>query len=100
MTRAALIPVLLAALVLAGCGSTGTPSTPSAPGARVGPMSIGITDGHLDGAITDTSGGREQELSKARRIDPRVLRPAPNLNEGVAGADDCANADLAPDAGK
>jgi uncharacterized protein YkwD len=98
MTRAALIPVLLAAIALAGCGSTGTPSTPSAPGARVGPMSIGITDGHLGGAITDTSGGREQELSKARRIDPRILRPAPNLNEGVAGADDCANADLAPDA--
>jgi uncharacterized protein YkwD len=99
MTRAALIPVLLAALALAGCGSTGTPSTPSAPGARVGPMSMGITDGHLGGAITDTSGGREEELSKARRIDPRVLRPAPNLNEGIAGADDCANADLAPDAG-
>ncbi len=98
MTRAALIPVLLAALGLAGCGSTGAPSTPSAPGARVGPMSIGITDGHLGGAVTDTSGGREEELSKARRIDPRVLRPAPNLNEGIAGADDCANADLAPDA--
>jgi uncharacterized protein YkwD len=98
MTRAALIPVLLAALGLAGCGSTGTPSTPSAPGARVGPMSVGVTDGHLGGAITDTSGGGEQELSKARRIDPRVLRPAPNLNEGVAGAADCANADLAPDA--
>ena len=99
MTRAALIPLLLAALGLAGCGSTGTPSTPSAPGARVGPMSIGITDGHLGGAITDTSGGREEELSKARRIDPRVLRPAPNLDEGIAGADDCANADLAPDGG-
>jgi uncharacterized protein YkwD len=53
--------------------------------------------GRLGGAITDTSGGREQELSKARKIDPRVLRQAPNLNEGVAGATDCANADLQPD---
>ena len=99
MKRAALVPALLAAASLAGCGSAGAPTThPTAPGARVGPMSIGITDGHLGGAITDTSDGREQQLSKARRIDPRVLRTAPNLNEGVAGASDCADADLAPDA--
>jgi uncharacterized protein YkwD len=98
MKRSALVPALLAAASLAGCGSNGAPSTPqTAPGGRVGPMSIGITDGHLGGAITDTSGGREQELSKARRIDPRVLRQAPNLNEGVAGATDCADADLQPD---
>jgi uncharacterized protein YkwD len=99
MKRSALVPALLAAASIAGCGSAGTPSTPhTAPGGRVGPMSIGVTDGHLGGAITDTSGGREQELSKARRIDPRVLEQAPNLNEGVAGATDCANADLQPDA--
>jgi uncharacterized protein YkwD len=98
MKRAALVPALLAAASLAGCGSTGAPSTPqTAPGGRVGPMSIGVTGGRLGGAITDTSGGREQELSKAREIDPRVLRQAPNLNEGVAGATDCANADLQPD---
>ena len=98
MKRSALVPALLAAASLAGCGTNGAPSTPqTAPGGRVGPMSIGITDGRLGGAITDTSGGDEQELSKARRIDPRVLRIAPNLNEGVAGAADCANADLAPD---
>jgi uncharacterized protein YkwD len=100
MKRSALVPVVLAAASLAGCGSAGTASTPhTASGGRVGPMSIGITDGHLGGAVTDTSGGREQELSKGRRIDPRVLRPAPNLDEGVAGASDCANADLQPDAG-
>src|SRR4051794_38803846 len=99
MKRAALVPVLLTAASLAACGAAGTPSTPhTAPGGRVGAMSIGVTDGHLGGAITDTSGGREQELSKARRIDPRVLRPSPNLNEGVAGATDCADADLQPDA--
>jgi uncharacterized protein YkwD len=98
MKRFALVPVLLAATSLAGCGSAGSASLASAPASRVGPMSIGVTDGHLGGAITETSGGREQELSKARRIDPRVLRPAPNLNEGVAGASDCANADLQPDA--
>jgi len=98
MKRAALVPALLAAASLAGCGSSGAPSTPhAAPGGRVGPMSIGVTGGRLGGAITDTSGGREQELSKARKIDPRVLRQAPNLNEGVAGATDCANADLQPD---
>jgi uncharacterized protein YkwD len=99
MKRSALVPALLAAASLAGCGSNGAPSAPqTAPGGRVGPMSIGVTDGHLGGAITDTRGGREQELSKAHRIDPRVLRIAPNLNEGVAGATDCANADLQPDA--
>lgn len=99
MKRSALLPALLAAASLAGCGSNGAPSTPqTAPGGRVGPMSIGVTGGQLGGAITDTSGGREQELSKARTIDPRVLRQAPNLNEGVAGATACANADLQPDA--
>jgi uncharacterized protein YkwD len=99
MKRFALVPVVLTAASLAGCGSAGSPSTPqTASGGRVGPMSIGVTDGHLGGAITDTSGGREQELSKAGRIDPRVLRAAPNLNEGVAGATDCADADLQPDA--
>jgi uncharacterized protein YkwD len=98
MKRFALVPVLLAATSLAGCGSAGSPSAPSAPATRVGPMSIGVTDGRLGGAITDTSGDRERELSGGRRIDPRVLRPLPNLNEGVAGAADCANADLAPDA--
>jgi hypothetical protein len=98
MKRSALVPALLAAASLAGCGSNGAPSTAqTGPGARVGPMSIGVTGGQLGGAITDTSGGREQELSKARDIDPRVLRQAPNLNEGVAGATACANADLQPD---
>src|SRR3954452_23001028 len=98
MKRSALVPALLAAASLAGCGSNGAPSTPqTAPGGHVGPMSIGVTGGQLGGAITDTSGGREQELSKARNIDPRVLRQAPNLNEGVAGATACANADLQPD---
>ena len=50
-------------------------------------MSIGVTGGQLGGAITDTSGGREQELSKARTIDPRVLRQAPNLNRASARRD-------------
>src|ERR1700709_1000929 len=97
MRRAALAPPLRGARSLAGCGSPGAPSTPSAPSTRVGPMSIGVTDGHLGGAVTDSSGGRERELSKARRLDPRVLVPAPNRNEGIAGADDCANVDMAPD---
>ena len=59
MKRSALLPALLAAASLAGCGSNGAPSTPqTAPGGRVGPMSIGVTGGQLGGAITDTSGGR------------------------------------------
>jgi uncharacterized protein YkwD len=99
MRRSALVPVLLAALGLAGCGTTGNPpglkaaGAPSSPGA----MSIGITEGRLGGAITDTDSERERELSKARPIDPRVLRPVPNVREGVGAADQCANADLLPD---
>src|SRR4051794_41359108 len=97
MKRSALLPALLAAASLAGCGSNGAPSMPqTAPGARVGPMSIGVTGGQLGGAITDTSGGREQELSQARTIDPRVLRQGPDLHEGGAGAAALANADLQP----
>jgi uncharacterized protein YkwD len=99
MRRAALVPWFLAAAGLAGCGSASAPQAPSAPVARVAPMSIGVTDGRLGGALTDASGSGERELSKARRIDPRVLRPAPNLNEGMAAAEQCANADLQPDGG-
>jgi uncharacterized protein YkwD len=99
MKRAALAPVLLAAAALAGCGSTGTGGASAPPPtAHVGAMSVGITDGHLGGAVTDSSADRERELAKARRIDPRVLEPAPNLNEGVAGEEQCPNADMAPDA--
>jgi uncharacterized protein YkwD len=98
MKRIAFASVVLAAAGLAGCGSATTPTPPVAPGAHVAPMSIGVTDGHLGGAITDSSTDRERELAKARRIDPRVLDAAPDLNEGMAGTDDCPNADMQPDA--
>ena len=62
-------------------------------------MSVGITDGRLGGAVTDSSADRERELSKGRRIDPSVLRPAPNAHEGIGAADQCANADIQPDPG-
>jgi uncharacterized protein YkwD len=100
MRRAALLPVLLLAAGLAGCGTTGSGSAPQpAPGVRVGPVSAGVTAGHLGGAVTDSSAARQRELARARRIDPRVLRPLPNVDEGVAGQEQCANADLAPEAG-
>ncbi|HYH89240.1 MAG TPA: CAP domain-containing protein [Solirubrobacteraceae bacterium] len=99
MRRFAILHVLLAAGVLAGCGSTSDPAGPSAaapltPGA---PLSVGVTDGRLGGALTDTSDGRQRELSEGGRVDPRVLRPAPNVREGIAAGDSCGNADLAPD---
>ena len=99
MRRCSLVPVLLAALGLAGCGTTGNSPGPNAAGApsTPGAMSIGITEGRLGGAITDTDSERERELSKARPIDPRVLRLAPNVREGVGAADQCANADMLPD---
>ena len=99
MRRSAFVPVLLAALGLAGCGTTGNSPGPNAAGApsTPGAMSIGVTDGRLGGAITDSDSERERELSKARPIDPRVLRPAPNVREGVGAADQCANADMLPD---
>ena len=98
MRRFAILHALLAAGVLAGCGSTSDPAGPSAaapltPGA---PLSIGVTDGRLGGALTDTSDGRQRELSEGGRVDPRVLRPAPNVREGIAAGDSCGNADLAP----
>ena len=103
MKRAALVPVILAAAAsFAGCGAT--PHAPGAtasgaPAAPAGPMSAGITDGRLGGALTDSSDGRERQLSKPRAIDPRALRPAPNVREGIGAADQCANADMLPDAG-
>jgi len=102
MKRAALVPVLLAAASLAGCGATANPPGPNAsgaPSAAGAPMSVGITDGRLGGALTDSSDDRERELSQARPIDPRVLRPAPNVREGVGAGDQCANADMLPDPG-
>jgi uncharacterized protein YkwD len=101
MKRVAPILALLAAGLLAGCGSSSDPAGPAGsasvlPGA---PMSAGVTDGRLGGALTDTSDGRPRELSQGGRLDPRVLRPAPNLREGVAAGDSCANADLQPGGG-
>jgi uncharacterized protein YkwD len=100
MKRCALVPVLLAALGLAGCGTTAHPAGPSLPAAPAtggAPMSVGITEGRLGGALTDSSDDLERELSKARPIDPRVLRPAPTIREGIGAADQCANADMLPD---
>jgi len=99
-TRIALIPALLAvaSLGLAGCGSA---STPSAPGAAPGPaasLNIGITDGRLGDAITDTSGGSLRELSPGGSIDPSVRR-APNLREGIGAGNACADATMMPGAG-
>ena len=98
MRRSALLPVLLATGVLAGCGSSGAPSGPSgaAPVSPGGPLNVGVTDGRLGGALTDTSDGRERELARGRRVDPSVLRPRPNAREGVAAGDACANATLQP----
>jgi uncharacterized protein YkwD len=96
-SRTVLIPALLAvaSLGVVGCGSA---SAPSAPGAAPGParsLSVGVTDGHLGDAITDTSGGSLRELSPGGPIDPTVRR-APNLREGVGAGDACANATLMP----
>ncbi len=100
--RAALIPALLvvASLGLAGCGSGAAPTGPAAaPGAKAAParaLSIGVTGGHLGDAVTDTSGSGLRELSTGGPIDPAAVRP--DLREGVAAADACANAALQPDA--
>jgi uncharacterized protein YkwD len=102
MNRSALVPVILAAASLAGCGAgagSDGPKPSGAPSTSGGPLSIGITDGRLGGALTDSSDDRERELSKARPIDPRGLRPAPNFREGVGAGDQCADADLLPDPG-
>ena len=101
MKRFAILHALLAAGVLAGCGSTSDPAGPSAAAPAHSPAPrcpIGVTDGRLGGALTDTSDGRQRELSEGGRVDPRVLRPAPNVREGIAAGDACGNADLAPDA--
>jgi uncharacterized protein YkwD len=102
MKRSALVPVILAAASLAGCGAgagSDGPKPSGAPSTSGGPLSIGVTDGRLGGALTDSSDDRERELSKARPIDPRGLRPAPNFREGVGAGDQCADADLLPDPG-
>jgi uncharacterized protein YkwD len=101
MKRSALLAVMLAAVGLTGCGSNATPAGPDPAGGPAtpgSPLSVGVTDGRLGGAVTDTDAKRERELSRARPIDPRVLHPAPNVREGVAAGAQCANADMLPDA--
>ena len=100
-TRIALIPALLAvaSLGVVGCGSAGERASlpaPRAPGPP-GSLSIGVTDGRLGDASTDTSDGRLRELSPGGPIDPAAQRRAPNLREGVGAGDACANATLTPD---
>jgi uncharacterized protein YkwD len=101
MKRVALA-VMLAAASLTGCGSNADPAGPKAAGGPAtpgSPLSVGITDGRLGGAVTETDAERERELARPRTIDPRDLHPLPNVREGVAAGDQCANADLLPDAG-
>jgi uncharacterized protein YkwD len=101
--RSAFLPALLAAGLLAGCGSTSDPadsaSTGAAPSAPGGALTIGITDGKLGGAVTDTSSGGSRDLAKGGRIDPSVLRSTPSPREGVAAGDACANAAVQPESG-
>jgi uncharacterized protein YkwD len=100
MKRSALVAILAAAS-LTGCGTDGTPTGLKAAGAPAtpgGPMTVGVTGGRLGGALTDSDAERERELSRARPIDPRLLRPAPNVREGVGAGDQCANAEMLPDA--
>ena len=103
MKRSAFLPALVAAGVLAGCGSTSDPagsaSTGSAPVTPGGALTIAVTDGRLGGAVTDTSSGGSRDLSKGGRIDPSALRAAPSPREGVAAGDACANAVLQPEPG-
>ena len=102
MKRFALLSVTLAAAALAGCGSGADPRLPGQAGGPAtpgSPLSVGITDGRLGGAITDTDAERERALSRARPIDPRRLRREPDVREGVAGRGQCADADLLPGAG-
>ncbi|HYH88979.1 MAG TPA: CAP domain-containing protein [Solirubrobacteraceae bacterium] len=103
MKRCAFLPALLAAGLLAGCGSTGDPAGPAgsgaAPVAHAGALTLDVTDGKLGGAVTDTSAGPSRDLATGGRIDPDVLRGAPNLREGVAAGDACTDATLQPDAG-
>src|SRR5215217_2255478 len=102
-TRPALIPAVLsaAALALAGCGSPTAPTGPAgAPdGARpapAGPLRVGVTDGQLGDAITDTDGGRQRELSDGGPVDPGAARPRAGARDGIAAGDACANGDLLP----
>ena len=87
MKRFAILPALFAAGLLAGCGSAGDPtgsaSTGAAPSAPGGALTIGVTDGKLGGATTDTSSGGSRDLSKGGRIDPSVLRSTPSPREGA-----------------
>jgi uncharacterized protein YkwD len=101
--RAALIPSLVAvvSLGLAGCGSANGPAGPTAgPEAAPGPsrtLTVGVTDGHLGDAVTDTSGGRLRELSTGGPVDPSILPSTPGARNGVGAGDACANAALQPD---
>ncbi len=97
-TRIALIPALLtvASLGLVGCGSASGPGTPGAAPGPTGSLSVGITDGRLGDASTDTSGGGLRELSPGGPIDPAAQRRNPNYREGVGAGDACANATLMP----
>jgi len=101
MTRFVPLLALCVATALAGCGSAGHPGgradgptgAPLTPG---GTLNVGVTDGRLGGAVTETDSSRARELAKSRRIDPRVLKPSTVLRDGVGAGDSCANADLAP----
>ena len=103
VARFSILAVLVASLVLAGCGSSDSPGADAgspAPRAAApgGPLQVGATDGRLGDAITDSKAGREQRLSRGASLTPAGSQVDPRERDGIGAGTRCPHADLQPDA--
>jgi uncharacterized protein YkwD len=93
-----LLPALLAAVALAGCGNADGGPTASAPAtsgddARI--VRTAVTDGRTGDAVTGTDAGPLRELSRGGRPDPSEPRRGTE-RDGVGAADACPDAEMMP----
>ena len=99
------VVALVAALVIAGCGSdsSDSPSPPppvsGAGGAGAKAVIPAATEGRLGPAGKITAGQREQILERSGKISPDADKPTKAQKNGVAAAAQCADSETTPSEG-
>lgn len=99
------LPAVVLAAALAGCGSDDKPSTSttasapkSTPAATAAPQQIGVTDGRVGDATTVGSDAALEQRSEGGKADGREPKRSKKDQAAVAGGDECANATAMPTA--
>jgi uncharacterized protein YkwD len=93
------LPVCLAALAIAGCGSDGAPEPVSQAATATASVDAGVTEGRTGDATFRSADGAAQRLARQRSIDPGAAGPTPRQRDGVGAGAACADVEAMPVAG-